>query len=124
MTQEKLSAICIVLLIATSPFFFWLILYFANPRSQDELKTQISRVKRLRWVLYFAGVALGVFWIIDHMPNHYWIFGSAVIVLAIDRLVPRHFSVPNFQPAKILRVPHPSLFSREGWETKMLAAQT
>ena len=47
MTQEKLSAICIVLLIATSPFFFWLILYFANPRSQDAVSyTHLDVYKR------------------------------------------------------------------------------
>jgi hypothetical protein len=108
MTQEKLSAICIVLLIATSPFFFWLILYFANPRSQDELKTQISRVKRLRWVVYFAGVALGVFWIIDHMPNHYWIFGSAVISASAGLVFPDTWLKNRLARSQALEISSPT----------------
>jgi hypothetical protein len=79
MTDEKMLAICIVLIIAASPFFFWLILYFANPQSEVALKAQISRIKQLRWITYITGVALGLFWLLDHLPNHYWIFGSAVI---------------------------------------------
>jgi len=88
MTGEKLIAICIVLVIAGSPFLFWLVLYFANPLSPDDLKKQIARVKRLRWVLYIAGVALGVFWIVDQMPKNYWIFGSAVISASAGLVFP------------------------------------
>jgi hypothetical protein len=47
------------------------------------MKTQIARVKRLRWILYIAGVAFGLFWLIDGLTNHYWIFGSCLITASL-----------------------------------------
>lgn len=88
MSEEKLLAICIWLIVLASPFFFWLVLYIANPKSQEELRTQISRVKLLRWISYIAGVALGLLWVINQMPKNYWIFGSAVLTASLGLTFP------------------------------------
>jgi hypothetical protein len=88
MTDEKTLAICIVLIIQAAPFLFWLILYFANPQSRIELETQIARVKRLRWISYIAGAAFGLFWLLDQLPNHYWVFGSSVISASLGLVFP------------------------------------
>jgi hypothetical protein len=83
MIEEKLPLVGIWLIVQASPFFLWLVLYFANPQSQKELKTQIARVKRLRWIMYIAGVTFGLFWLIDRLPNYYWIFGSGMVTASL-----------------------------------------
>ncbi|MGD0732961.1 MAG: hypothetical protein ABR956_16975 [Terracidiphilus sp.] len=83
MSEEKLLYVGIWLIIQASSFFFWLVLYFANPRSQFELKTQITRIRQLRWIAYVAGVAFGLFWLIDGLRSHYWIFGSCLVTASL-----------------------------------------
>jgi hypothetical protein len=86
--EEKLLAIGIWLIIVASPFFYWLVLYIANPRSPEDLKSQIKRVKRLRWITYVAAIAFWLFCLVDHLPNHYWVFGTGVLTASLGFVFP------------------------------------
>jgi hypothetical protein len=88
MPQEKLLRISIALIFGASPLLFWLILYPANPQSHDELIAQISRVKRLRWITYLAGIAFCLFCLVDHMSARYWSFGSGIVTASIGLEIP------------------------------------
>jgi hypothetical protein len=88
MTEEKLLRISIALIVGASPLFFWLILYLANPQSQDELRTEISRIKRLRWITYLAGIAFLLFCLVDHLSARYWSFGSGIVTASIGLEIP------------------------------------
>jgi hypothetical protein len=88
MTGDRLLRISIVLLIAASPLLLWLVLYLANPRSQDELRTQISRMRQLRWISYIAGIAIWIFCFVDHRFSPYWNFGTGVIGASVGLEIP------------------------------------
>ena len=83
MPEDKLLRMGVDLIIVASPFFYWLVLYFAGPRSQDELRTQISRIKKLRWITYNSTVAFEVLLASRPPANHHWIVGSGVLTASI-----------------------------------------
>jgi polyferredoxin len=69
----------IPVLICGSPYILWLIPYLANPQSPLDLRVKIARMRRLRWISYIAGVALGAFSLVEYPSGKYWIFGTFVI---------------------------------------------
>jgi len=76
------------LLICASPLVLWLVLYFADPRSQLDLTVKIARMRKLRWISYIAGVALWLFFLFEHPFGRYWNLGFAVISASVGLEIP------------------------------------
>jgi len=87
MTEEKLLRIGIGLIVVTSPFFLWLVLRIANPQSQAELRTQIARMRMLRWISYIVGLALFLILLVYPL-GRYFNLGFAVLTASVGLEIP------------------------------------
>jgi hypothetical protein len=108
MSEGKILYIGIWLIIQASPFFFWLVLYLANPQSQIELRTQIARVKLLRWISYIGGIVFFLFCLIDHQPTRYWFFGSGVLTASIGLVFPDNWLKNRLARSQISEISPPT----------------
>lgn len=88
MAEGKLLRISIALIITAFPFFVWLILYISNPRSQEELRTQIARLNRLRWISLIAGLAIFLICALNQPSGSLWNFGTNVLLAGPTLLLP------------------------------------
>ena len=76
------------LLICASPLVLWLVLYFADPRSQLDLTVKIARMKELRWISYIAGLALFLILLVENPLGRYFNLGSAVLTASVGLEIP------------------------------------